>query len=113
MCGGVFKPDSLTAEYVDTGRGGNDAVASCNQSIASLTIPTWTLIWLGIALVLTAIVVGVIVWAIGNSRPAMVAAAPAATTAATQLEALTRLRGQGIISDEEFDAKRAEVLDRL
>lgn len=114
LCGSVFKNESLTAEYVDAGRGGNSAVTSCNQSIASMTIPTWTLIWLGIALVVTAIVVAVIVWTIGNSRPAAVpAVAAAAPSVATQLEDLSRLKDQGVISAEEFNTKRAELLARL
>jgi hypothetical protein len=113
LCGSVFEPESLTAEYVDAGRGGNTAVTSCNQQIAALTVPTWLPIVLGIALIVIAFVGAVIVWTIGNSRSTVVSAAPAAPSVATQLEDLTRLKDQGIISAEEFDAKRAELLDRL
>ena len=113
MCGSVFKPESLTAEYFDAGAGGNSAVTSCNQQIAALTVPTWLPIVLGIALIVIACVGAVIVWTISNGRPAIVAAAPAAPSVATQLEDLTRLKDQGGISTDEFDAKRAELFNRL
>ena len=109
LCGGVFRPSSPAAEYYDL-MGGSGGMASCNRSIAAMAVPTWLLIVVGIVLIL----VGILVRTIGNSRPAVVAAAaPAAPSVAAQIEDLSRLKEQGLISDEEFNAKRAELLARL
>jgi hypothetical protein len=110
MCGSVFKSDSLTAEYFDAMTGGHSTLADCNRGIASLAVTTWVLIVLGVLMVLTA----VLVWTISNSRP-RVDAAPAAAppSVASQMEDLSRLKEQGLITGEEFDSKRADLLGRL
>lgn len=108
MCGSVFSPQSTVAELYDTLQGSyGGATARCKASIASAAVPTWILIVLGVILVITAIIVR----SIGNSRPS-VAAAPAPTVA-TQIEDLSRLKEQGLVTDEEFESKRAELLSRL
>lgn len=107
LCGGVFRPSSPAAEYYDL-MGGNGGMASCNRSIAAMAVPTWILIVIGIVMVLTAILVR----SIGNYRPTS-AVAPVAPSVAAQIEDLSRLKGQGLISDEEFNTKRAELLSRF
>lgn len=108
LCGSVFSPKSLAAELYDTLQGAYGGVAECKANIAAAAVPTWILIGLGVVLILT----GIIVRTIGNIRPA-VASAPAAPSVAAQIEDLSRLKSQGLISDEEFDVKRAELLTRL
>lgn len=106
LCGSVFRPDSLAAELYDT-MGGYGGASDCRRSIASAAVPTWILIVLGIVLVLTAIVVKTI----GNNRGVAV---PTATPgAAAQIEDLTRLKDKGLITQAEYEAKRAEMLRRL
>ncbi|GAA4032630.1 hypothetical protein GCM10023063_14910 [Arthrobacter methylotrophus] len=110
MCGSVFSPTSNVAAIYDTlGGSPGGAVADCKESIAAQTVPTWILIVLGIILVLA----GIIVRSIGNNRPTVVAAAPAPPSAATQIEELSRLKEKGLVSDEEFEKKRVELLGRL
>ncbi|MET4062155.1 putative membrane protein [Arthrobacter sp. UYP6] len=109
LCGSVFNPKSLSAEIYDTLSGSyGGAEANCRESISAAAVPTWILIVLGIMLV----VAGIIVRSIGNNRPTVVAA-PAAPSVASQIEDLSRLKEQGLVSDEEFEAKRAELLCRL
>lgn len=108
LCGSVFKPDSLAAELYDS-MGGYGGAAECRRNIASAAVPTWVLIVMGIVLVLT----GIIVRTIGNSQPPVTAVVPAGPSIATQIEDLARLREQGLISAEEFDAKRTGLLARL
>jgi hypothetical protein len=107
LCGSVFNPDSLAAELYDS-MGGYGGAAECRRNIASAAVPTWVLIVLGIVLVLT----GIIVRAIANSRLA-VAPFVQAPTVASQIEDLSRLHAQDLISDEEFAVKRTELLGRL
>jgi hypothetical protein len=50
----------------------------------------------------------------GGGAPASgAAAAPAAGDPAARLEQLGKLRAAGLVSEEEFLAKRKEILDRL
>lgn len=110
MCGSVFSSDSLAAELFDSmgGYGYGSAAVDCKESIAAAAVPTWIFIVLGIVLVLT----GIIVRSIINNRPAPTAVQQAPSVA-TQIEDLSRLKEQGLISDDEFTAKRAELLSRL
>lgn len=108
LCGSVFKPDSLAAELYDS-MGGYGGAAECRRNIASAAVPTWVLIVLGIVLILT----GIIVRSIGTSRPTVTAVAHTGPSIATQIEDLSRLKEQGLVSVEEFDAKRAELLRRI
>jgi hypothetical protein len=110
MCGSVFSPTSNVAAIYDTlGGSPGGAVADCKESIAAQAVPTWILIVLGVILVLA----GLIVRSIGNNRPTIITAAPAAPSAATRIEELSRLKSQGLISEEEFESKRIELLGRL
>lgn len=114
LCGSVFKPDNLSAEYADalSGTRYGSAVADCKDAIAAAATPTWFLIGLGVVLVLA----GVIVMSITNrpaGSPVVQAAAPPAPSVTAQLEELARLKEQGLISDDEFDAKRTELLARF
>lgn len=109
MCGSVFSPKSNVAELYDTLQGSfGGAAVECKESIAAAAVPTWILIVLGVILVLA----GIIVRSIGNNRPTVVTTA-AAPSVASQIEDLSRLKDQGLVSDEEFEAKRAELLSRL
>lgn len=108
MCGSVFSPKSRVAELYDTLQGSFGGAASdCKDSIAAAAVPTWILIVLGIIMILA----GIIVRSIGNNRPA--AATAPAPSVASQIEDLSRLKEQGLVSDEEYEAKRAELLSRL
>jgi uncharacterized membrane protein len=106
LCGSVFDPDSLAAELYDT-MGGYGGAAECRRNIASMAVPTWIFIVLGIVLVLT----GIIVRSIISNRGAAVIQQP--PSVAAQIEDLSRLKEQSLISDEEFNTKRAELLTRL
>lgn len=106
LCGSVFQPDNHAAELYDS-MGGYGGEAECQQNIAAAGVPIWILIVMGIVLVLT----GVIVRAISNNRPDVVQAQ--VPSLASQLEDLARLKDQSLISAEEFDVKRAELLKRL
>lgn len=107
LCGSVFSPDSPAAELYDTLQGAYGGVASCEKSIAAAAVPTWIFLGLGVVLILT----GIIVRAIGNSRPAVLQVQP--PSVASQLEDLSRLKEQGLLSPEEFEAKRVELLSKL
>ncbi|MDJ0319996.1 SHOCT domain-containing protein [Pseudarthrobacter sp. PS3-L1] len=108
MCGSVFSPRSNVAALYDTLQGSfGGAAADCKESIAAAVVPTWILIVLGIVLVLA----GIIVRSIGNNGPTF--AAVASPSVATQIEDVSRLKEQGLVSDEEFEAKRAELLGRF
>jgi hypothetical protein len=106
LCGSPLIPQSPEAEVADMLRGGAGAAAECYRNIDSAAIPTWTLIVLGIAVVLT----GVIIRVVTINRFSAVAEAP---SIAAQLEDLARRHEQGLISTEEFDAKRADLLNGL
>lgn len=110
LCGSVFSPQSHAAELFDTLYGSPGGGASnCRQSITSAAVPTWILIVLGIILVLTAIVVR----SITSKRASAPASVPAAPSLATQIEDLSRLHQQGLINDDEFETKRAELVSKL
>lgn len=110
LCGTVFSPQSHAAELFDTlyGSPGGGA-SSCRQSITSAAVPTWILIVLGIILVLTSIVLR----AITNNRAGTPAPAASAPSVATQIEDLARLHKQGLVNDDEFETKRAELMSKL
>lgn len=110
LCGSPFDPDSFAAEYYDA-IGGSGAAASCRESIASANIVTWALIAIGVIL----FVAGLIMRSINRSRPLRTeqSVAPAAPGIGAQIEDLARLRDQGLLTPEEFEAKKAELLARL
>jgi len=106
LCGSPLIPQSRAAEIFDALRGGSRAAAECYRSIDSAGVPTWTLIVLGMVVVLT----GVIIRVVTINR---YAAGAATQSVPSQIEELERLQQQGLITDEEFNAKRAELLNRL
>lgn len=106
LCGSALMPESRAAEIFDALRSGSSAAAECYRSVDSAAVPTWTLIVLGIALVLAAVVTRVV----SINRYAASAASP---SVASQIEELARLQRQGLISDDELNSRQAELLNRL
>ncbi|HEX9086149.1 MAG TPA: SHOCT domain-containing protein [Arthrobacter sp.] len=108
LCGSVFVPKSIAAQLYDTLQGSYGGAADeCKNSIASASVPTWILIVLGIVMIVTAFILRSVA-----NRPTVAPAAPAPSVA-SQIEDLSRLKQQGLVTDEEFEAKRAELLSRL
>lgn len=60
LCGSPLIPQSREAELFDALRKGSGAASQCYRSIASAEGPTWTLIVLGIVVVLAGVTVRVI-----------------------------------------------------
>jgi hypothetical protein len=60
LCGSPLLPGSRSAEIFDSLRHGSTAAAECYRNIASAEVPTWSLIGLGIVLVLTAVTIRVV-----------------------------------------------------
>ncbi|MFD1211495.1 SHOCT domain-containing protein [Arthrobacter sp. GCM10027362] len=109
LCGTVFSGKHSAAELFDTMVAFGSSEEVCQEQAAAQGFWVWGLIGAGVLVFL----VGVIVRSITN-RPvaASVQAAPA-PTAASQMEDLARLRDSGLISEEEFETKRRELLHRL
>lgn len=107
-CGSPFSPESKVAELMDTMVGLGGFEADCMEDIGQAAVWTWLLIIVGIAMILVAIIVATISKAGAASQEA--AAAP---SGAGQIEELARLRDNGLISNEEFEAKKAEILSRM
>jgi hypothetical protein len=106
LCGSALMPQSRAAEIFDALRSGSHAAAECYRSVDSAAAPTWTLIVLGIALVLAGVIIRVVSinrYATGSASPSVV----------SQIEELARLQRQGLISDDELNTRRAELLNRL
>lgn len=106
LCGSALMPQSRAAEIFDALRSRSRAAAECYRIVDSSAVPTWILIVLGIALVLA----GVIIRVLSINRHAASAASP---SVAPQIQELVRLQRQGLISDEELNTRRAELLNRL
>lgn len=110
-CGAPFKPDSVAA-YMDAiapeyGLGVTNYAAQCRDSIAGATALTWTLIVLGIIVLLASFLIQAVI------RSGQINRAPVVVpTAASQIEELARLRDKGLVSPEEFEWKRQELLRR-
>lgn len=67
----------------------------------------------GAAALLLAATVTAHVWASGSGRPPAGGADPGASTIYDRIRELARLHADGILTDEEFATKKAELLDRL
>ena len=52
-------------------------------------------------------------WASTGATPAVTTAAPPNASVPEQLEQLAKLRDQGVITPQEFDAKKSELLKRM
>ncbi|MHA7209515.1 SHOCT domain-containing protein [Arthrobacter sp. MDT1-65] len=109
ICGSPFNPDNTVAELTDAmmyegGLGFGSNEADCIQEIASAAALTWALVGIGILTLLT----WLIVRAITRATPR----GPVQPTVGSQIHDLAALRAQGIISDEEFEAKKTDLLSR-
>lgn len=109
-CSAPFK-DSDMAEYMDAFAPEygyrSDFAGGCVADLASAVTTTWILIGLGILIALVSALIMATVRS-GSSRAA--AAAPAAQSLASKIEDLARLRDQGLVSAEEYEWKRRELL---
>lgn len=109
-CGAPFKKDAV-AEYMDAISLDNGLVthfaAGCRSKIADATMVTWILIILGVIVMLASFLIQAVIRAGQRTSPT-----PVAPTMATQIEDLARLRDKGLITPEEYEAKRQELLGR-
>lgn len=109
-CSAPFK-DSSIAEYMDayapTYGYRTDYAGECVAALASAKTTTWVLIGFGILVSLASALIMATVRA-GKSRAAT--AAPAVQSMASKIEDLARLRDQGLITAEEYEWKRQELL---
>ncbi|MHA7191133.1 SHOCT domain-containing protein [Arthrobacter sp. MDT2-16] len=110
ICGSPFNPDNTVAELTDAmmyegGLGFGSNEADCIQDIASASAVTWALLGLGVLTLLT----WLIVRAITGATPR----GPVQPTVGSQIQDLAGLRAQGIISDDEFEAKKTDLLSRM
>lgn len=112
-CGAPFKGNSI-AEYMDalaqdSGIRGTTYAADCKESITSATVWVWALILIGVLVVLAS----AIIMAVLRSAQAPRAATPApqaVRTPASQIEDLARLRDKGLVTPEEYERKKQELL---
>lgn len=112
-CGAPFRKSSV-ADFMDaiaqdSGLGQTTYAADCRESIASATVWVWVLILIGVLLILGSAII------VLRSAQASRAATPAARpmpTAASQIEELARLRDKGLVTPEEFEWKKQDLLRR-
>lgn len=115
MCGNVFNRKSGAAEIYDTLSGSpGGAARSCAESISAAAVPTWIFIVLGIVIVIAA----AIIRNMPEKQPQQavtIAAAPVTVqkSVTEKLEELDGLRQRGLVTDQEFEAKRKDLLDRM
>ncbi|MBT2594067.1 SHOCT domain-containing protein [Arthrobacter sp. ISL-72] len=113
-CGAPFKKSSV-AEYMDAlsldnGLGYTGYAAECRASIADATALTWVLVVIGVIVLLASFLIQAVIRSGQSNRPP---AAPAeAPTVASQIEDLARLRDKGLVTPEEFEWKRQDLLRR-
>lgn len=86
-----------------------DYASECREDMVGATATTWVLIGLG---VLVSLVSALIMATIRSGRSKVSTALPAVETLATRIEDLARLRDKGLISPEEYEWKRQELLSR-
>lgn len=98
--------DALAREY---GLGVTSYEAACQSSIAEATARTWVLIIIGLMVLFASFIIQAIVRS-GQANRAAVTASTA--TVAVQIEDLARLRDKGLVTPEEFEWKRQELLRR-
>lgn len=110
-CGSPFNKSSL-AEYMDAlapeyGLGRTTYAAECRSSLAEATGWVWAFVLLGVLIILaSAIIMAVLRSAQGNRATAV----PTLPTAASQIEHLARLRDHGLVTPEEFEWKKRDIL---
>ncbi|WP_115787463.1 SHOCT domain-containing protein [Arthrobacter silvisoli] len=98
----------MDAMAQDSGLRGTEYAADCRANIADATTLTWTLILLGVVVVLGSVIIMAVIRAGQANR----ATTPAVPTIAAQIEDLARLRDKGLVTPEEFEWKRQELLRR-
>lgn len=123
-CGSGFFPDTRIAKVADAySRYPGSGVAACNENIASAqSMATLCLVIAALALLVVAMVAGVrrqnrVTAGLHTRMPANQGDAPTRThpgqAARGRLEELSGLHQQGLISDDEFQAKRTDILGQL
>lgn len=91
----------------DGGLGYTRYAAECRSSIAAATVWVWVLILIGVLVLLASAIIMAVLRSVQANRQL----APAPTTA-SQIEELARLRDKGLVTPEEFERKRQELLRR-
>lgn len=111
LCGAPFKKSSVAelsdAMALGSGLGHMGYAAECRTDIAAATVWVWVLILIGVLVVLGSAIIMAVLRSGHANRPT----APA-TTAAAQIEDLARLRDKGLVTPEEYEWKRQELLRR-
>ena len=107
-CSAPFKNSNM-AEYMDAYAPEygyhTDYAGDCVADLSSATTTTWILIGLGILVALVSALIMATLRS-GSSRTA----APAVQSFASKIEDLARLRDQGLVTPEEYEWKRQELL---
>lgn len=110
-CGAPFKASNM-AEYMDAYAPAygysSDYAADCQVDMVSATTTTWILIGLGVLVTLASALIMATIRSGARGRAAE--APPAVQTMASRIEDLARLRDKGLVSPEEYEWKRQELL---
>lgn len=110
-CGAPFKASNM-AEYMDAYAPSygysSDYSSECREDMVGATTTTWVLIGLGVLVTLAS----ALIMATIRSGRARTAAGPSTSvqTMASRIEDLARLRDKGLVSPEEYEWKRQELL---
>ncbi|MFJ4229191.1 SHOCT domain-containing protein [Paenarthrobacter nicotinovorans] len=96
--------DALAPEY---GLGLTTYAAECRSNLAEATGWVWAFVLLGVLVLLASAIIMAVLRSAQNNRAT---AAPALPTAASQIEHLARLRDQGLVTPEEFEWKKQDIL---
>lgn len=114
-CGAPFKESSV-AEFMDaiaqdSGLGRTTYAADCRDNIESATVWIWVLILTGVLLILAS---AIIIAILRSAHSALVATSSAQPmlTITSQIEELARLRDKGLVTPEEFEWKKQDLLRR-
>lgn len=103
-----FRQISFCGGSAFSANGRIDYSDSCDKTIAAAAVPAFSLMGIGFVLILAAIIVR----AVGQGRSTAITDAPALSVA-SRLEDLARLKSQGLVTDAEYETKRAQLLSRL
>lgn len=111
-CGSPFNRDNRVAKLKDAlssdyGLGITSYAAECKESIDAASTWTWVLIIVGVLVLLGSVIIRAILRSTQPNRETNVR-----PTIASQIEDLARLRDQGLITPEEFEWKRMDILRR-
>lgn len=103
LCGSAFSPDHGAAEMFDTMARGFDEAGACEKASNAAAIGAWTLILLGVVLLLARLL-------IPARTPAVQVVQHQAPSTADELAKLAQLQASGVITAEEFAAEKARLL---